>query len=268
MWLVVSFCNSIRGSSEYSKYGLSQLAVINLKCQRLFFIKIPRKIDPRGFTGLACSGEYIYTVTYTRDTPYLVRLKKQGLGVDLIRKAEPVRDPHSMICFGGRLYLVSSGTNSVEMFDPKNFDYLGRYYQHPGTTPTDDQVHINSIFLHRGQLWASAFGLIVDKNWSKASGGYLINMANGQKLYKIYHPHSVAVEGGDFYYCESWTSSVYKNGEVIKQIPEAYVRGLDVDKARLVVGISSGRRVSKSRGTMNVAGSLGSHSTFSGGLVG
>lgn len=172
-----------------------------------------------------------------------------------------------MVYFRDRLFVVSSGTNSIEMFDPRTFRYLGKHWQHPKTTISVDQVHLNSLCEANGELWASVFGPKVKDKWSLTSGGSLINTADGSTRYRIYHPHSVTFFAGDFYYCESWTGLVFRNNKPIKTIEGAYVRGLDVNSNYIVIGANSGRIRSKSRGTLNDPWDVGKYNFISGILV-
>ena len=49
-------------------------------------------------------------------------------------------------------------------------------------------------------------------------------------------------------FCESMTRRVYKNKKIIFENNKGYLRGLDINKNILIVGVSKGRKISKSTG--------------------
>ena len=267
MWILISFCNSIKRSKHYSKFGWSQIAALNLETRQINFLRIPQIINPQGFTGITHDDKFIYIVTQGKKQAYLLRLQKKGLKIDLVKKTGHIADPHSMILFENRLYVVSTGTNTIEVFSPETLEYLGRYWQYPSTTTFCDQVHLNSLFVSKSQLWTSAFGPKTDEKWSSAAKGALINTTNNSQLYTIYHPHSATYHQNSFYYCESWTGSIFRNENVIKKIEGSYLRGLDVNSDYLIIGVSSGREKSKSRGVINDPSEAGRYNSFSGIVV-
>lgn len=116
-------------------------------------------------------------------------------------------------------------------------------------------------------MWTSAFGHKKNNKWSLTSNGSLINTADLSNRYRVYHPHSALSYQGNFYYCESWTGSVFRNNIRIKQIEGSYVRGLDIDSDTMIVGLNSGRSRSKSRGVLNDLGQVSKFSFYSGILL-
>lgn len=142
MWVLISFCNSIKKAQHFSSQDLSQLVALNLATSQIYFLRIPIKINPQGFTGITQNAKFMYTVTQGKNKATLLRIRKKGLDIDMLGETRQIKDPHSMIIFHDRLYVVSSGTNSIEMFDSTTLKYLGNYWQYPMTTPHSDQVHM------------------------------------------------------------------------------------------------------------------------------
>lgn len=267
MWVLISLCNSVKRSSLYAKHGLSQIAALNLDTSEIYFLRIPEEINPPGFTGEAQDDKHIYVATQGKKQTKILRIKKANLKVELLRRTKQVKDAHSMVIFRKKLFIVSSGTNSIEMFDPKSLKYLGRYWQYPNTTLGDDQVHLNSICESSGELWVSAFGPKLKNKWSLTNKGHLINTADNSFYYRIYHPHSLIAYRGDLYYCESWTGTIYQNKKPIRQVPGSYTRGLDVNSRYIAVGLSSGRIRSKSSGALNAPREASRFNYFCGVLI-
>ena len=243
---------------------MSQLALLDLNSFTLFFLSVPSVVEVNGFTGTVVGKNYIYTISQERDNPKLIRYTAKQLGDSVVAEASMVRDPHSMAIRDGRLYVCSTGTNSIEMYGLDNLEYLGRYWQHPGTTTGGDQVHLNSIFIHKNDIWCSAFGRKTDDKWSSGMSGYLINTTNNLMLYKISHPHSAMSDGKSIYYCESRTGKVYRDGKEQKKIKGAYVRGLAINNELLAVGISSSRKMSRSKNTVNNPSEIGRFKSMAG----
>jgi len=264
MHILITFCNTIRFSDYYAELRLSQIGLLHLETNNLHFLKIPPEVNTVGFTGAAQNDKYIFVVSQEKRNPQIIRYDKENLERFLVVKAGEIHDPHSMIAKGKKLYVVSSGTNSIETYNTRTLSYLGKYWQHPQTGTEEDEVHINSIFESKGKIWVSAFGRKTTDRWSTAENGYLINTGNNRKLYMINHPHSATDSGKDKYYCESRTGLVYKNGKTVEKISRAYVRGLTVVGDLLAVGVSSSRKKSRSLDVVNNPSEKGKFRSVSG----
>ena len=70
-------------------------------------------------------------------------------------------------------------------------------------------------------------------------------------MFLIHHPHSVIVADDDIYYCESCTQTVKKGVTPVVNLPFGYTRGLAIKDDKLIVGSSTGRKRSRSKGTIN-----------------
>ncbi len=252
---MISFCNP---SSEKS---VSNLLLIDLKKEKFF--EIETNLGGNGFTGLNSDDEFIYAL-YQSEKPILVILKKDTWKVFLKEELKELKDPHSLEVVGDKIYAVSTGADQVleYQFDKeKRTVRFTKIFWSPKESPQNsDTQHLNSIFYEKksGDFFVSAFGEKSGKKNSSAKNGYIFNISKNQKLVEpIYHPHSIFVEKGDIYYCESVSKSVKKNSKTIIELTSGYTRGLFLYKNYLFLGTSSGRKKSKSTNLINNPGDPG-----------
>jgi len=93
----------------------------------------------------------------------------------------------------------------------------------------------------------SCFGEKSGAGWVSAMNGYIINTSNNKKMFDIYHPHSTMLYENSIYYCSLSKGIVYKGSKLLKRFGTTYIRGLDINESTITVGVSSGRRKSRSR---------------------
>lgn len=250
MKLLFSFCNTTHSSDYYQNRGLSQLGLLDTKINQIYFIKLPSKLKCSGISGLAKDEKFLYLVTQSSSKPTLIKIDKTSLEIVIVKTTNKVNDPHSILLDGKHVFIVSTGSNSIEKYD-KDLNYKGTFWSHPETDKKGDQVHLNSIFKHKGNIWASCFGFKTGKRWSSAKKGYLINTSSNRKKFTIKHPHSARVYKNDIYYCESTSGKLYKNGQLYKHFPKSYIRGLEFSRNSIYLAVSSSRSISKSTGLVN-----------------
>jgi hypothetical protein len=251
MNILLSFCNTVETSVFYQRLGLSQLAVLDTRKDKIYFIKLPQYLDHNGITGITIDKDYVYAVTQARENPYILKFSGSDLTYLKSGVLEEVRDAHSLTENKGILYICSTGSNSVEMYDADSLNYKGTFWQHPDTDKNGDEVHLNGIIINGNDLWVSCFGKKRGKYWTTAASGYIINTSNNKKIYKVTHPHSINSYKSEIYYCESTKGSVLVNARQLIKFPHTYVRGLSLYGTQMLIGISSGRKKSRSTGDLN-----------------
>jgi predicted RNA-binding protein YlqC (UPF0109 family) len=245
MKILISFVNTTHKSLYYQKFGLSQLALLDTNTFQIFFIKT-NEIDDNGFSGLAKSNGYFYALSQSDVVTSLIKYSIRDLKIIKIVKSKKIVDPHSIMVDDNKLYVVSTGTNSIETFDT-NLNYIKTHWKHPDVGAEKDEVHMNSIFKLNGDLVVSCFGKKNLDKWSSATNGYLMNTKNNNKVISgINHPHSAFEIGGNIYYCESSTGKIYENKKLLFKQDKSYVRGLSIVEDYLIVGVSGSRTNSKS----------------------
>lgn len=216
--------------------------------------------DRGGFAGLALDERYLYALFQIMPGAGLVIADRQT-GRALFRKVlAEVVDEHSLVVENDYILVVSTGTDSVLRYDIKkegeniiDVVFSGTVWSPADSDKTEDTHHVNCIVKTSKGVCVSGFGKKQADCWSSAREGYIWNISTDSKVSTkaIQHPHSVVEHKGDIYYCESATCTVKKNEEPLIFLGSGYVRGLAVTDKYIVVGVSQGRKVSKSTGVVN-----------------
>ncbi len=112
--------------------------------------------------------------------------------------------------------------------------------------------HLNSLFLSNANLFISGFGPPKSELFTSATEGYIFDIKQRKKTHEhINHPHSVFVNKGDLFYCESRTRTVKKRSSALITLENGYTRGLAIADDLLIVGSSASRKKSRSTGLVN-----------------
>lgn len=251
MKILISFCNTINDLQYFQNKGLSHLCILDTNTSTLIFITTLNLKDVHGFTGTSFDKEYLYAVSPTKKGVAIIKINKRNLKIVASKQSKECLDPHSILINNNRLYICSTGTNSIETYDIHSLKYLGKYWQFPDSSNNKDDVHLNSISMQNNNIWVSCTGKKYKNDWSKSKKGFLINTTSNEIKYSINHPHSLNIRGNDFYYCESNMGRICKNNNEVLKIGQAYIRGFDLNDEFFVTGLSSSRMVSKSTGRIN-----------------
>ena len=128
-------------------------------------------------------------------------------GVLEYRRIDEVVDPHDLAVFDGRWIIVSSGANSVTSLAP---DGAADVMWQPSTVP--DSWHPNCVAVVDGRVWVTAFGHFDDRRgWSgdvSFGAGFLRNLATGEEIGGLSHPHSPRWSAGTWTVCNSLEGTV------------------------------------------------------------
>jgi hypothetical protein len=251
MKILFDFCNTTKSSLFYQNRNVSQLGILDTETSIIIFLKIPKHIRDHGITGVTCHDGYIYCVTQSAAKPKILKVSEKDLRVVKEGVLAGSKDVHSVVIHKDILLACSTGTNSVESYSLDSFEHKGLYWQHPKTSRGGDVVHLNGICVHQGDVWVSCMGLKSGERWSSARNGYLVNTKDNQTKYNIFHPHSPKSYRSRLYFCESSSGTVYMGTQKVVVLKNSYIRGLDVDGDKLVLGISGGRKKSRSLKVVN-----------------
>lgn len=195
-----------------------------------------------GITGLARQGDELLALVQSLSEPcMLVRF-----GIDYrVKNVWPlasVADGHSLTVASDRIFIASTGTDSIVEFTPGS----GESVLWQDNDFGEDTIHLNSVLWLKGCLYATAFGKKTAERWSSATLGYLFNVSTGRVLAEpIAHPHSATVslssprEG--IYYCASTHQTVCREDGQKLHTGSGFTRGLIVTATHIYVGISKHR---------------------------
>jgi len=252
--LLISFCNTLP-YLKLEKRGYSSLGMLDRKEETIYWIRLPALKGDSGITGLSQSKKYIFAL-YQAEGSRVVVFDKEGLGIKYWSKLPQAKDGHSILFTKGFLYVVSTGTDRVLKYriEGGEIDLVSAemVWKPDGSIGKTDTHHINSICRHKNSILVSAFGLKKGERWSSARNGYIVDLESGkEKVKSIYHPHSVFSDGEKIVFCESSAGFLRKGSQVLVRFNNGYTRGLTKMGDFWVVGLSSGRRVSKSTGFIN-----------------
>jgi len=161
-----------------------------------------------------------------------------------------VKDGHSIVVWKDKIYIASTGNNSIVEFLPdKNEEKIFWQYNSSET----DTIHVNSMVWHNDQMIISAFGKKDGDQWITARNGFLKNI-HEERIIKssLFHPHTLIKTPEGIFFCESAKKRIMPiNGYDALNVEKGYVRGLLITKDEIAVGISHARTRSKSTGKLN-----------------
>jgi len=263
--ILVSFCN-IRVPTAG---GLLYLRLSDSIDGRIPFVPItlgyPGEIST--VTGLCKWNGYVFAVFSSKQTYYLAVLRENDLYPLFFHPTPEIKDGHSIIVNDEGVYIVSTGNDSIVRYD---LDIVGNRVYNPqvvwrASENNKDTHHVNSIVERDGDLFVSAFGEKAGNLWSTAREGYIQNVTKNIRVKSgIYHPHSLSVNNGQIYYCESHFGSFCSLADTIFFL-DGYTRGVCwLEKEVVCTATSIGRKISKSTGIIgnpadsgNVVGNCG-----------
>ncbi|HEY2843000.1 MAG TPA: DUF4915 domain-containing protein [Bryobacteraceae bacterium] len=196
-----------------------------------------------GMTGMArYRGGYACLLP-----PSSLVLLSASLEVEALYDLKLVLDPHSIASHDGKLYLASTGTDSIVEFTPEDGEKVFWRASDTGT----DTVHLNSILWRNDGLWITAFGKKGGALWRSAEQGYALNILSGARAFgHLHHPHSLIEAGGSMWVCESATMTIRSSQGLQLTARHGYLRGLTLAGGFLCVGSTKGRTRSKSTGSV------------------
>ncbi|MFA6602430.1 MAG: DUF4915 domain-containing protein [Candidatus Shapirobacteria bacterium] len=260
MKFLISFCNT-KNYSELTKIGYSPLGLFDTNSNKLYWIPLPSNLEVNGITGLCQSPTHIFAI-FPGPSPGVISINKSNPNNLKIIFLSNLGDPHSLVYHQNYLYIVSTSSDSIykhEVYENGTVSATGILFWKPRNSEgNSDTHHLNSILIYNNNLLVSAFGIKTGDRWSSANNGYIYDITNSKYLKKqIYHPHTVTVNKDNIYVCESSSSSILKDHDIHFKLDSGYVRGLIVNKTQTLIGVSSGRLVSKSSGITNNPADLG-----------
>lgn len=210
-----------------------------------------------GVSGCVVLDDILHIVIQSKKKPKIVSIDPNNwriLGTYFLKRA---KDPHCLVTHQGKLFLASTGNNSVYSLSIDNNLIVGEeeVWHFPDTSFDQDDVHLNGLIFINDQMIISAFGRRnKEGNWSK--GGVLLNVVTGVPIRDhLEHPHSAQFLNGLLVFAESNIGMIHlgklKNKEDFDFLTikiGGYPRGILIRKDYLIVGQSEIRQISKSTG--------------------
>jgi len=236
---IVSFCNLSPASIP--------LAVIDDALGSVRLVDLKSIPEMRGATGIAYWKErYWIGLVYNERRNALLELD-ENLGILDVHHLELVGDIHSIETDGTQLLIVSTRHDKVIGFSPENGSREKVIYDCGGWNL--DSCHLNSIVVHKGDVYASMFR---SNTYASSPSGIIVNLSKNRLIADgLAHPHSILFHDEDMLFCESYTQSVcsIRDKEKLNLLHRpGYLRGLYATGSRALFGISAFRDSSRSTG--------------------
>jgi hypothetical protein len=210
------------------------------------FLPYPKGVPIGGITGLSLSSEYLAVASQSGGISILDRSNlsfKSHLMTGLLK------DTHSIMIDGGRLYAISTGLDAVVAFDIVNGSLRNERIHWKVSDFWKDHNHLNSICSYEGRVMVSGFGTKETHLWSSARRGFVMDIGSNTKVAEeLCQPHSLVVLGRSLFICESAKARVLNVSKGVGKSLDGYTRGLCQGPLGVYAAVSRGRTVSKSTG--------------------
>ena len=253
MKLLVSLCNKKasvdREREKKMLYPEVFLLEVNTETEEVRPIKIRWWTwKPKGVTGILpfrdgflCLLQAKKHKLFWLDRDYKVK-KRWALRM--------VKDGHSLAEMEGKIYIASTGSDSIVEFIPETGEERTFWKENSSER---DTIHVNSMVWVDGHMIISAFGRKSGDQWITARKGFLMDIHTGEKIKdSLFHPHTLLKTEEGIFFCESANKRVVSiDGSDMLDIKGGYVRGLVIKEDQIAVGISHARKRSKSTGRPN-----------------
>jgi hypothetical protein len=207
------------------------------------------KIDSVYSSGIAVAGDRLYRLLCTRSDQQTKAtgelLVYDELGVVDYHRVDCLDDPHALIYDGECLVTPCPAINTIFWL---GFDgAVKRAWTAPGT---DDAWHVNSVHLHQGRLYASAFGRFAENyGWSHemdAPAGMVFDVESQRDVVSgLCCPHDPLRVDGGWLVCNSRPGDLLfidEAGSIARKVNlGGWTRGLVVSEKYIFVGVSGER---------------------------
>lgn len=212
--------------------------------------------------GIYDDDRYVYHVCIVNEDRFpthLIVLDRHSCDVVHTQFLPEVVDAHSLVRFGDRLCIASTGTDEIVSYGLEGPRAVDPQVVWTPTGAASDMHHVNSLFVHEDELYCSAFGPRESElySWATAAEGYVRNVTRGETLIRgLRQPHSVVWETGRLYFCNSPLGTINRDDGVLAYL-HGYSRGLAFGPgATLYAGTSLGRRPARDENRVDVFDNL------------
>ena len=210
-----------------------------------------------GVSGCAVLGGILYVVIQSKKKPKVISIDPKNWRIREIYFLKKVQDPHCLVVHQGKLFLASTGNNSIYslLIDGDSIVGEEEVWHFPNTSFDQDDVHLNGLVFIDDQMVISAFGRRnTEGDWSK--NGILFNVITGSAIRDhLDHPHSAQFLNGLLVFAESNIGMIHigkmkgrLNFDFLNIKVGGYPRGILIRKDHLIVGQSKIRQISRSTG--------------------
>ena len=217
------------------------------------------RLDYVSSNGVAVAGDrFVRTIRSAREVESVGELLVYDKrGVERYFRVDALADAHDVAWDGENYVAVSTLTNKVLWISPGG-DVV-REWRAPGA---GDCWHLNSLFVHDGTVYVSAFGRYRrHREWAEQprdGAGFVLDLETGREvLTGLSSPHTPRRFDGAWTVCNSAAGEVVQldaEGEVVRRVElGGWTRGIAVSDDLVFVGVSAARYGGNAPETANVA---------------
>lgn len=197
-------------------------------------------IDYYDSTGLIQHNKKYFR--YVRAFKSIISYNEQGLKSILF--IDSAKDVHDIIVFENKFYLVSTGSNEIQIFNQSG-ELINTW--HPGGN--GDAWHLNCLCIKDNELHISAFGKFNNhREWkgnTKGNGFILNTSTNKNVIDNLNGPHHPRFIDNTWWICDSHTHTIKifnTKAEELKCINfDGFTRGICETKKDVIIGVNHNR---------------------------
>ena len=211
--------------ADGSESGLLLVDTVSQTCSP---VELPGD-GPISATGLACSDDHIYLAADYTWGAVIVALERATLAVKAVSHLRGTLDPHSIAIHGDRLFVASTGTNSIVGHTLDGPAVLQPRLAWSANTSYQDLVHLNGVAVSaNGGLFCTGFGPLPEGGWAAAENGFVMDVNAGSLLETgVRHPHTPMFWNDELVYLGSWNSELRSVNRQRAKL-EGYTRGMAI----------------------------------------
>lgn len=252
--ILFSMCNQ----SRHGRGRTHCLGLLNPARSNFRWIRSGTTRRDFGITGLSCDEQGYYAAVQAHNNAIrIIRYLPDSFKILSVYFLKYTGDPHSLCIHKGELLIASTSNNAIYCLRRKNGDITSEelFWRYPDTSKTENDVHLNCLADHKGELYATLFGPR-GGDGKFGAAGELVNVTTGETcLSHLHQPHTILFTDGHVYCASSASSEIVRathtnTGWVeMRSKLRGYTRGLSVWNEGIIAGISAHRTHSRSKGS-------------------
>lgn len=222
-------------------------------------------VDSQGATGICILKSSIFIGFQNGQIGKI----NKSLSLISLYESELIKDPHSITVYRSKLYVASTGTNTVvELSLDRDENIVSEriYWKYPDLTDyTYDYVHLNSLLFFKKELYVTTFGVREKgQSWKDSLNGKVINTTTNKIILDgLNNPHNLTKYKKEIAFCNSGTSEIMTiTNRVLVTEKTGYIRGMFYNqKTKELLYVINARRLLKKSSFHKIRGRIGEQET-------
>ncbi len=178
-------------------------------------------------TGLDANERFVYVVTESVRGCCAVTLERKTLAILAISHLRGALDPHAIAIHGERLFVTSTGTNSLIEHVLHDVGVVNPRLAWTANASYSDVVHLNGVAVAAdGTVVCTGFGPRHDGGWAESDNGFVMNVTKRELVETgVKHPHTPKFLNGELFYLASFRAELRSPGRIWGTLA-GYTRGM------------------------------------------